>query len=124
MYNFAIKYFGLPPNHIPVIEDAITFVETARQLGRQREHYDYIIHDVFTGGAEPAALFTTDFLTGLSHLLKADGVIAIVRPPSDEAFLFDGTEPRPELRRRSVTPLRQTCDPHHQIYFPQLPHFP
>lgn len=88
VYDFAVKYFGLPQNHLAVIEDAITYVETAQQSGHQREQYDYIIHDVFTGGAEPAALFTTDFLTGLSHLLKEDGVIAIVSYPFGEVFLF------------------------------------
>lgn len=40
--------------------------------------YDYMIHDVFTGGAEPIELFTLEFLVGLSDLLKWDGVIAIV----------------------------------------------
>lgn len=81
VYDFAIKYFGLPPKHVSVIEDALTYVEAAQKSQDQREHYDYIIHDVFTGGAEPAALFTTDFLTGLSQLLKPDGVIAIVSYP-------------------------------------------
>lgn len=81
VYDFAVTYFGLPPNHISIIEDATTYVETTRRAGRQGEHYDYIIHDVFTGGAEPAALFTTDFIQGLWHLLKPDGVIAIVSQP-------------------------------------------
>lgn len=40
--------------------------------------YDYIVHDVFTGGAEPAALFTLEFLGGLEKLLAANGVIAVV----------------------------------------------
>ena len=40
--------------------------------------YDYIIHDVFTGGAEPLDLFTVEFLTDLASLLDPDrGVIAI-----------------------------------------------
>lgn len=43
-----------------------------------RNKYDYVIHDVFTGGAEPIELFTLEFLAGLSNLLKRDGVIAIV----------------------------------------------
>jgi spermidine synthase len=41
--------------------------------------YDYIVHDVFTGGVEPADLFTVEFIKGLGSLLKDDGAIAIVR---------------------------------------------
>ena len=44
----------------------------------KHENYDYIIHDVFTGGAEPVELFTEEFLAGLSQLLHPEGVIAIV----------------------------------------------
>ena len=39
--------------------------------------YDYIVHDVFTGGAEPIELFTQEFLTGLRDLLTPEGTIAI-----------------------------------------------
>jgi len=48
------------------------------QSNETRHRYDFIIHDVFTGGAEPIDLFTLEFLKGLSNLLKSDGVIAIV----------------------------------------------
>ena len=39
--------------------------------------YDYILHDVFTGGAEPLPLFTREFLSDLRSLLKPHGVAAI-----------------------------------------------
>jgi hypothetical protein len=39
--------------------------------------FDYIMHDVFTGGAEPVYLFTTEFMQGLYELLKDDGSVAI-----------------------------------------------
>ena len=42
------------------------------------DRYDFIIHDVFTGGVEPMELFTASFLTGLGNLLTVDGTIAIV----------------------------------------------
>lgn len=58
--------------------DAVTFVNKAVEVETERSKYNYIIHDVFTGGAEPVALFTQEFLQGLSLLLKTDGVIAIV----------------------------------------------
>jgi spermidine synthase len=75
VYKFATQYFNLPANHIAAIEDATKFVKRAQSKAQQ---YDYIVHDVFTGGAEPAELFTVEFLEGLNALLKDDGVIAIV----------------------------------------------
>lgn len=74
VHKFATQYFDLPSNHIAAIEDATKFVKVARKASAQ---YDYIVHDVFTGGAEPADLFTIEFLLDLSALLKDDGVIAI-----------------------------------------------
>lgn len=44
----------------------------------QEGQYDYIVHDVFTGGAEPLDLFTIDFLMGLRAMLNEEGTIAIV----------------------------------------------
>lgn len=76
VHKFATQYFNLPPNHIPVIEDAVKFVKKA-ESSPNTPQYDYIVHDVFTGGAEPAELFTYEFLSGLYSLLKEDGAIAI-----------------------------------------------
>lgn len=77
VHKFATQYFNLPSNHVAAIEDATKFVKRA-QMSTPSPQYDYIIHDVFTGGAEPAELFTIEFLKDLSSLLKDDGVIAIV----------------------------------------------
>ncbi|KAJ5785894.1 uncharacterized protein N7503_011106 [Penicillium pulvis] len=74
VHKFATEYFNLAPNHVAAIEDATTFVKKAQKASKQ---YDYIVHDVFTGGAEPAELFTWEFLKDLHSLLKDDGVIAI-----------------------------------------------
>ena len=79
VHQYASRHFNLPKNHTAVIQDAVTFVDKASEVKAERSKYDYIVHDVFTGGVEPAALFTLEFLTGLSHLLKTDGVVAIVR---------------------------------------------
>ncbi len=81
VYDFAIRYFALPSSHTRIIGDAVHLVEDA-QARNITTKYDYIIHDVFTGGAEPVDLFTHEFLFGLRYLLKEDGVIAIVRSPS------------------------------------------
>lgn len=76
VYELATKYFRLPSNYTPVIEDAVGY---AARLAKDADRtFDYIVHDVFTGGAEPIALFTLEFLQDLNALLKPDGVIAIV----------------------------------------------
>ena len=79
MHDFATKYFDLPQNHTSVIGDATKVVNDMQGAKRTRNAYDYIIHDVFTGGAEPIDLFTREFIMGLSDLLRPDGIIAIVR---------------------------------------------
>jgi spermidine synthase len=78
VHEFADKYFGLQENNIPVLQDAVKYTA---QLANQSKTYDYIVHDVFTGGAEPVGLFTLEFFQGLSSLLKPDGVVAIVGSP-------------------------------------------
>ncbi|KAL4877468.1 S-adenosyl-L-methionine-dependent methyltransferase [Aspergillus karnatakaensis] len=76
VHKFAGQYFELPSNHTPVIEDARTFVRRNQESANPMQ-YDYIVHDVFTGGAEPVELFTYEFIRGLHASLKDDGVIAI-----------------------------------------------
>lgn len=88
VYQFASTHFGLPKNHHAVIDDAISYVRVAKHAASERERFDYIIHDVFTGGAEPADLFTFEFLTDLSDMLKPDGVIAIVSYLSSTIHVF------------------------------------
>lgn len=77
VYDYATRYFNLPSNHTKIIEDATVFVDMMEAKGAERKTYDYIIHDVFTGGAEPVELFTEEFLRGLSNSLSVNGVIAI-----------------------------------------------
>lgn len=78
VHQYATQYFNLPTNHTAVIQDAVTFVDRLHRTRQDGGKYDYIIHDVFTGGAEPLELFTKEFLEALSYLLAPDGVIAIV----------------------------------------------
>ncbi len=75
VYEYALKYFALPPSHKVVIKDAVSY---AAELAQTEEKYDYVVHDVFTGGAEPVDLFTLEFLQDLNSILKPGGVIAIV----------------------------------------------
>ncbi|KAI9337360.1 S-adenosyl-L-methionine-dependent methyltransferase [Zopfochytrium polystomum] len=82
VYRFAKEYFGLAKNHTAIIADAAAFV-AERALASRRSppspppSFDYIVHDVFTGGAEPVQLFTIEFLTDLRTLLTEDGSVAI-----------------------------------------------
>ena len=76
VYDFATRYFALPSNHTAVIADAVRW--SRENAAARAESFDYIIHDVFTGGAEPVDLFTQEFLASLSAMLKPNGVIAIV----------------------------------------------
>ncbi|TVY46767.1 Polyamine aminopropyltransferase [Lachnellula occidentalis] len=74
VHEYATKYFALPPDHIAVIADAVSYADTVARSGEQ---YDYVVHDVFTGGAEPVELFTVEFIQDLRSILKPSGVIAI-----------------------------------------------
>ena len=75
VYHFASEYFDLPSNHTAVTSDAVSYASLSVASGKK---FDYIVHDVFTGGAEPIDLFTFEFLHDLHSLLKPNGVIAIV----------------------------------------------
>jgi len=79
VYQYAKDYFHLLPNHTAHIMDAVKFVQDATTVEKP-EQWDFIIHDVFTGGAVPSVLFTTDMMQGMNKILKDDGVIAIVSP--------------------------------------------
>ncbi|KAF2424479.1 spermine/spermidine synthase family protein [Tothia fuscella] len=100
VHEFAMKYFELPSNHTYAIEDAIGFVST--ESVDHPQSYDYIIHDVFTGGAEPTALFTIEFLEGLEKMLKDDGVIAI-------NYAGDMTLPPPQIILHTIKYVFPTC---------------
>ncbi|TGZ83950.1 S-adenosyl-L-methionine-dependent methyltransferase [Ascodesmis nigricans] len=75
VYEYAQDYFFLSKNHTAYLEDATEFV--ARETEKRVARYDYVLHDVFTGGAVPAGLFTREFLMGLERMMADDGVIAI-----------------------------------------------
>ncbi|KAI9145408.1 S-adenosyl-L-methionine-dependent methyltransferase [Paraphysoderma sedebokerense] len=71
--NFARDYFGLDTvkGHV-FVQDGRDFVETS-QLGV----YDYVIHDVFTGGSLPKSLFSFEVLLRIRQILKRDGVLSV-----------------------------------------------
>ncbi|GAB1315914.1 hypothetical protein MFIFM68171_06124 [Madurella fahalii] len=101
VHKFASKYFQLPSNHTAVIEDAVSY--TSRMAANESApRFDYIIHDVFTGGAEPIALFTLEFLQNLNALLKPDGVIAI-------NYAGDIALPPPRIIVQTIKSVFPTC---------------
>ncbi|KAJ9612422.1 hypothetical protein H2200_004019 [Cladophialophora chaetospira] len=100
VHEFALKYFNFPKNHSHYIGDAIQAVTTPN--ASQANSYDYIVHDVFTGGAEPAELFTIEFLSGLNRLLKPDGVIAI-------NYAGDLAMPAASIIYRTITSVFPSC---------------
>ncbi|KAK5170596.1 uncharacterized protein LTR77_005185 [Saxophila tyrrhenica] len=76
VHAYAQTYFGLPSNHISILRDAVSWASEA-VTQEEREKYDYVLHDVFTGGAEPLSLFTETFIRNLRSLLNPSGAIAI-----------------------------------------------
>ncbi|KFY04099.1 hypothetical protein O988_00976 [Pseudogymnoascus sp. VKM F-3808] len=98
--EYAVKYFDLAPNHHAVIDDAVHYA--AKVANNTAQRYDYIIHDVFTGGAEPIALFTDEFLRNLHRALKPDGVIAI-------NYASDLLQPSTHLIIRTVLAIFPSC---------------
>jgi hypothetical protein len=125
VYDFARKYFALPSKHTPIIADAISY---ASELAKSGQKYDYVVHDVFTGGAEPVDLFTLEFLTDLHSILKPGGVIAIVGLSSysllSHPVFSSCSQSSLELRRRPSPPLPQNRNPHHPLHLPNLPYLP
>ncbi|ROV91071.1 hypothetical protein VMCG_09588 [Cytospora schulzeri] len=100
VHEFASKYFRLPPNHTPVIQDAVTY--TSDLVNNTDTQFDYIVHDVFTGGAEPIALFTLEFLQNLNALLKPNGAIAI-------NYAGDFTLPPPKIVYKTIKSVFPSC---------------
>ncbi|KAI5476429.1 spermine synthase [Pseudohyphozyma bogoriensis] len=73
VYEFAREYFGVEePRGGVVLEDARKFMRSHRG-----EKFDYIVHDVFTGGTVPSSLFTTESWSEVKSVLAPHGVVAI-----------------------------------------------
>jgi spermidine synthase len=100
VHEYAEKYFNLPEDHNIVIADAVSWVSPYAKA--KPESFDYIIHDVFTGGAEPTNLFTLEFIEDLAALLKEEGVIAI-------NYAGDITEPPAKVVFNTIKKVFPTC---------------
>lgn len=100
VYEFAAKYFDLKENNPPVLQDAVGY--TAELAKIAPETYDYIVHDVFTGGAEPVELFTLEFFQGLHTLLAPEGTVAI-------NYAGDLNLPAPKIIYRTIKQVFPIC---------------
>lgn len=67
----ARDYFGYKPTGRAIIGDA------RYEIRHLKGPYDLIIHDCFTGGAEPAHLLTVETLKQLRGLLSDQGILAV-----------------------------------------------
>eukprot|EP00124_Ichthyophonus_hoferi_P002624 Ihof_evm4s187 gene=Ihof_evmTU4s187 len=75
--TFAHKYFGFNKEyrkgHV-YTEDALVWINGANAQGEQ---YDWIVHDVFTGGSLAGDLFTFEFFTDIKAHLTPNGILAV-----------------------------------------------
>ncbi|KAJ1889591.1 hypothetical protein GGI09_006546 [Coemansia sp. S100] len=73
VYRAAVDFFSLPRNlHGVYLQDGRRFIDDAADGS-----YDYIVHDVFTGGSVPAVLFSQSAVAQLSRILAPRGVLAM-----------------------------------------------
>ncbi|KAJ2030288.1 hypothetical protein IWW57_001262 [Coemansia sp. S610] len=73
VYRAAVDFFGLPRSlHGVYLQDGRRFIDDAADAS-----YDYIVHDVFTGGSVPAVLFSQSAVAQLSRILAPRGVLAM-----------------------------------------------
>lgn len=72
--DYATEFFDWPAPHEKFIQDGRQFIKSAPE-GK----YDYVIHDVFTGGGVPPSLFSLEALHDIQRIMRPDGVLALVR---------------------------------------------
>ncbi|KAI8902711.1 S-adenosyl-L-methionine-dependent methyltransferase [Globomyces pollinis-pini] len=71
--KYAKEFFELPEPRLTYLDDGRKYLDNLNKT----EYYDFILHDVFTGGLVPGQLFTVDALKIIKSSLKTDGVLAI-----------------------------------------------
>lgn len=75
---YAREYFHFRPENLHV-EDAQKFLESARSFVYEGDMapYDYVVHDVFTGGTVPLNLFSVDTFSAVQDVMAQDGVLVV-----------------------------------------------
>ncbi|GAA5876242.1 hypothetical protein JCM16303_007067 [Sporobolomyces ruberrimus] len=74
VYEYARQYFAVAEPAEVVLRDAERWLV---QGGGQGKLFDYIVHDVFTGGQVPSSLFTVEFWSIIRQRLHHSGVLAV-----------------------------------------------
>ncbi|RIB04712.1 S-adenosyl-L-methionine-dependent methyltransferase [Gigaspora rosea] len=72
VYDFAVNYFDLKREHKIYLQDGRKFINNA-----DAQIYDYVLHDVFTGGSVPSTLFSIEALEQIKRILKKNGVLGL-----------------------------------------------
>jgi len=71
--KFAQDHFALPPVNDIHVGDGRRFVQKIAK----NETYDYVLHDVFTGGLVPGSLFSLEMFKSVRRILKPEGILAV-----------------------------------------------
>ncbi|RHZ78145.1 hypothetical protein Glove_167g96 [Diversispora epigaea] len=72
VYEYAIKYFRLENHHRFYQQDGRKFINN-----EESGIYDYVLHDVFTGGSMPSELYSIEALEQIKRVMKEDGIMAL-----------------------------------------------
>ncbi|KAG8915699.1 hypothetical protein FRC01_003536 [Tulasnella sp. 417] len=59
------------------VQDRANFVKRIQEDARLEQRYDYVVHDVFTGGSVPAHLFTKEMWDDVKTVMRPDGILAV-----------------------------------------------
>ncbi|KAJ3162246.1 hypothetical protein HDU88_006729 [Geranomyces variabilis] len=102
---FAQQHFDLPNPNSVHITDGRAFLDSAPD-GK----YDFVLHDVFTGGLVPERLFSVEALKAVKRVLRPDGLLALN---------FVGTLDSPATR--TVVKTMKTVFAHIECYTEDLP---
>uniref|UniRef100_A0A061SIP4 Spermine spermidine synthase n=1 Tax=Tetraselmis sp. GSL018 TaxID=582737 RepID=A0A061SIP4_9CHLO len=89
----AEKFFGWRPNGRVWVRDAVASLAMLLRSEPSAE-YDYILHDICSGGVMDGSLLTAPFFSKLSKLLAPDGVVAV--------NYFGGADPNLHLLGRTL----------------------
>ncbi|KAJ2600276.1 hypothetical protein GGF39_001854 [Coemansia sp. RSA 1721] len=85
VHRAAEQFFDLPRDLNTVyLQDARQYIETAPTA-----LYNYIVHDVFTGGSVPASLFSKEAIAHVRRIMLPSGVLAMnyVGVPNDKRVM-------------------------------------
>ncbi|KAL2914314.1 hypothetical protein HK105_206086 [Polyrhizophydium stewartii] len=73
VYEYARSYFDLPEPRARYLGDGRVYIDSVAA----DQSYDYVLHDVFTGGVVPGPMFSIEAVQSVKRILKSDGVLAM-----------------------------------------------